>query len=420
VDDRDAMEGRIIDGRYRIVSLLERGGTGSIYVADQIRVARQVAIKVLRASLAGEGAVSQRFAREAEVISQLEHPNTLKLFDFGWLDDGRPYLVTELLHGETLAHRLERGRMSVGEAARVTQAILRSLDEAHEKGIVHRDLKPSNVFLQDDRGATRVRVLDFGIARLATSSTLTEPGMIMGTPAYMSPEQSLKDSVDGRSDIYSVGAILFECLTGRTPFLAQNAQTLILKHALMQAPRLNQVSSGFPDTVDDLVARMLSKTVELRPQACAEVIRELEPYVSSRTVAPEPRRDESLEAAFAPEVVTPLEQEALQLPRRSRFNGAPILAALGILLMVAAGVSAMTRTLMPGRLDVSRAAAPPPPEPLVPAIPAPVIVPSGPPAPFTSEWLEDQAASEPGPEPSPHRSPRRRRRAPPGFVDVDL
>lgn len=420
------MVGYEIDGRYRLDRRLERGGTGAIYAGEQLRVGRPVAVKILRAALAEEETVARRFEREAEIISHLEHPNTLKLFDFGWLRDGRPYLVTELLHGENLADRLSRGRLSIGASIRIATAVLESLSEAHGKGIVHRDLKPSNVFLQL---GDRVRVLDFGIARMATSITLTEPGMIMGTPAYMSPEQSLKDVIDGRSDLYSVGAILFECLTGRPPFLADTAQTMILKHGLMQAPRLNQVSHGFAPELDALMARLLSKAPELRPQDARECIEELAPFRDSDAIAPDAIENPDLEAAYAPEVITPLALSAPSLPALEPTSGGRgimpsatvTLAAAGLALLFTAGVLGFFRAVAPSRIDV-QALAPPASsvEAFVPAIPAPLLAPPGRPAPLLDEFVE-QAESQPDSEPA-STIPRIRAPGapPPGYVHVRL
>lgn len=409
---------QVIDGRYRLLRALERGGTGSIYVAEQISVGRCVAVKVLRSSLVDETKVARRFEREAEIISRLEHENTLRLFDFGWLEDGRPFLVTELLDGETLGQRLLRGRLGIGEAVSICCDILAALKEAHEKGIVHRDLKPSNVFLQKAEGDVRVRVLDFGIARRAASTTLTEPGMIMGTPAYMSPEQSLKDSIDGRSDLYGVGAILFECLTGRPPFLADSAQTLILKHALMQAPRLNQVSDGFPSPLDELVASMLSKTPELRPQTAQEALSKLEPFRALRGVAPAGLRDPSFESHYAPEVLTPTELRPAPLPARPRQAGVALLAGAGLLLLALAGLGTLGRAMVSRPIDI---AAPTggAPEAVVPAIPSPMLTPPGSPAPL-EPVLDGPELEVTAEEPSTAPSTRRRRRPPPGFVDVRL
>ena len=414
----DPMLGRVVDGRYRLLRALERGGSGTIYVAEQMSVGRQVAVKVLRSSLVDEAKVARRFEREAEIISGLQHEHTLRLFDFGWLDDGRPFLVTELLEGETLGQRLERGRLATGEAVSICCDILAALQEAHDLGIVHRDLKPSNVFLQDGENGVRVRVLDFGIARKAASTTLTEPGMIMGTPAYMSPEQSLKDSIDGRSDLYGVGAILFECLTGRPPFLADSAQTLILKHALMQAPRLNQVSHGFPLALDELVASMLSKTPELRPQTAKEALQALEPFASLSGVAPAGLRDPSFESNYAPEVLTPTDLQAASLPRR-RQAGVALLAGAGVLFLALAGLGALGRAMVHRSVEID-AAAPVEAELVVPAIPSPMLLPPGPPAPLRPSALEDEVEAPLERSSQPPASSPRRRRAPPGFVDVRL
>jgi len=417
----DPMLGHVVDGRYRLLRALERGGTGTIYVAEQLSVGRRVAVKVLRSCLVDEPKVARRFEREAEIISRLQHENTLRLFDFGWLEDGRPFLVTELLEGETLGQRVERGRLSTGEAVSICCDILAALQEAHELGIVHRDLKPSNVFLQNGENGLRVRVLDFGIARRGASTTLTEPGMIMGTPAYMSPEQSLKDSIDGRSDLYGVGAILFECLTGRPPFLADSAQTLILKHALMQAPRLNQVSHGFPPALDELVASMLSKTPELRPQSAKEALQALQPFASLNGVAPAGLRDPSFEAHYAPEILTPTDLRPAPLPPRRRQLGIAVLAGAGVLLLALAGLGSLGRAMVSRPLEFD-AAGPTKADLVVPAIPSPMLLPPGPPAPLRPSALEDVEEPPLELKDSKTASSQRRRRAPPppGFVDVRL
>jgi len=424
---RDPVQGDLIDGRYRLVQHIQHGGTGTVYRGEHIHVGRPVAVKVLRGALASETRVAERFAREARIISTLEHPHTLKLFDFGWLDDGRPYLVTEFLAGHTLADRLDRGPMSVSESARITAAVLGSLSEAHDKGIVHRDLKPSNVFLQTTEQGERVRVLDFGIARSRLSTTLTEPGMIMGTPAYMSPEQSLRDDLDGRSDLYSIGAIFFECLTGRPPFVAPNPQTLILKHALMPAPRLGDVAEGLPDDLERVVDMLLQKNPEQRPRDAAHAIALIEPYVD-REVTSRPRPDAHLVGAnWTPKLEESVEARLLAtsptpvMAKTSWLQRATVaLATLGLIMLGSAVALGFLRSLT--RADqVSAAVESSPPEPSVPAWPEPLLESPSTPAPLLNEYVPDERAERPPePEPRRHRSVRARPRVPPGYIDVPL
>lgn len=424
---RDPVQGDLIGGRYRLVQHLQRGGTGTVYRGEHIHVGRPVAVKVLRAALAGETRVAERFAREARIISTLEHPHTLKLYDFGWLEDGRPYLVTEFLDGQTLADRLERGPISVGEATRIMTDVLGSLSEAHAKGVVHRDLKPSNVFLQTTELGERVRVLDFGIARLSTSTTLTEPGMIMGTPAYMSPEQSLRDDLDGRSDLYSLGAILFECLTGRPPFIAPNPQTLILKHALMPAPRLSDVAEGLPDELEAVVANLLEKNPEQRPHDAGAATELLAPFAHRATLS-RPRPDaHRVGLNWAPELEASLDARLLTGPARAPSAATTwthrltvALAGLGVVLLGTAAALAFTRALTRTD-DVSAAVEAAPSVESVPAWPEPLLAPPQTPAPLANEYVGDEARSiEVAPESAPPRTARGRPRVPPGYIDVRL
>ncbi len=422
---RDPARGDVIGGRYQLLHELERGGTGTVYRGVHVHVNRPVAVKVLRAALAGNARVADRFAREARIISSLEHPHTLKLYDFGWMEDDRPYLVTEFLDGQTLARRLESGPLSVGESARVAVAILSSLGEAHGKGIVHRDLKPSNVFLQSTDHGERVRVLDFGIARFTASTTLTEPGMIMGTPAYMSPEQSLRDDIDGRSDLYSVGAILFECLTGRPPFIAPNPQTLILKHALMPPPRLSDLADGLPSGLEDVVSVLLEKNPELRPLDADTVIERLQPFVGRPEVAWPRHQDELMEPDWAPllrSAVERVEPVILRTPQRRPAHpwlrrATAVAAGLGIMMLGTAASLAFMRSFS-GEPQIEAIVEDV--EPL-PARPEPLIEPRTVPAPLASEFIDHEAVdlAELADTDDVSSVPRAIR-APPGYVDVEL
>src|SRR5579872_67577 len=209
-------------GPYEIQSLLGAGGMGEVYRAHDSRLNRTVAIKVLPATFSADRDRLQRFAQEARAAAALNHPNILSIFDIGE-QQGAPYVVSELLEGETLRERLRNGPLSIRKAIEYALQIARGLAAAHEKGIVHRDLKPENLFLTEDG---RVKILDFGLAKLTqpesaahtslpTMTHVTEAGVVMGTAGYMSPEQVRGIAVDSRSDIFSFGAILYEMVSGK-------------------------------------------------------------------------------------------------------------------------------------------------------------------------------------------------------------
>src|ERR1700758_4938512 len=224
-------------GPYEIVNLLGAGGMGEVYRARDSRLKREVAIKVLPKAFSQDAERLRRFEQEALATAALNHPNILAVFDIG-TNEGSPYVVSELLEGETLRERLRGGSLAVRKTLDYALQIAHGLAAAHEKGIVHRDLKPENLFLTKDG---RVKVLDFGLARLApaepadsaeaqaaTLSHATEPGLILGTAGYMSPEQVRGQPADFRSDIFSFGAILFEMTTGRRAFrAASTVETLV-------------------------------------------------------------------------------------------------------------------------------------------------------------------------------------------------
>ncbi|HYO99448.1 MAG TPA: serine/threonine-protein kinase, partial [Pyrinomonadaceae bacterium] len=216
---------RVIANRFRIECEIGRGGMGTVYLATHLGLERPVAIKVLKAEFAADPEVAERFMREARTMARLRHKRAAMIFDAGSLPDGRPFIVMEHVEGATLADALAReGRFSAERAVRIACEICDVLAEAHALGIVHRDLKPSNIML-NERG---VSVLDFGIAKVLTASAdvtkthaTTESGLIIGTPRYMSPEQCLGQPVGPASDLYSVGVIVYEMLTGQPPFTDQ-------------------------------------------------------------------------------------------------------------------------------------------------------------------------------------------------------
>jgi serine/threonine protein kinase len=268
------MAGREIGGRYRILAKLGEGGMGAVYRGEQMSLKRTVAIKLLRPELSADAALVRRFNTEAELAARLSHPNTVNIYDFGQEPDGTLYIVMELVDGRSLRQVLTaEGALEPGRALAIVQQLAASLADAHARGIVHRDLKPDNVMLSA-RGKDRdvVRVLDFGIAKLredgrATAqalqggNALTQAGDLVGTPQYMAPEQIRGEAVDGRTDVYALGAMLYEMLTGRLPFEGTSVMAILSKHLLdtPEPPSRRRPDLGIPVTLDALVMSALAK-----------------------------------------------------------------------------------------------------------------------------------------------------------------
>jgi serine/threonine-protein kinase len=265
--------GREIGGRYRVVAKLGEGGMGAVYRGEQISLKRKVAIKVLRPELSADAGLVRRFNAEAELCAKLSHPNTVGIYDFGQDSDGSLYIAMELLEGRSLRHVMQEGAMPPARAVAIGQQIARSLADAHSHGITHRDLKPDNVMLTE-RGRERdvVRVLDFGIAKLrddnkATVNHMTRAGDLVGTPQYMAPEQIRGEHVDGRTDIYALGAILYEMLTGRLPFEGQSVMAILSKHLteMPVSPSQRRPDLPIPPALDGLVMAAMAKDPAARP-----------------------------------------------------------------------------------------------------------------------------------------------------------
>ena len=264
-------------GPYRVVALLARGGMGDVYRATDARLRRDVALKVLAPGGTGDTQRVKRFVQEARVTASLDHPNIVRLYDVG-LVDGRPYLVAELLDGETLRARMGRGALAVEEVLRIGADVARGLVAAHAAGSVHRDLKPENIFLTR-AGATKI--LDFGIAKLAHDdatrdglSTLT--GIVLGTAGYLAPEQIRGGDIDGRADLFALGAILFEMLTGQRAFA--RGHTVDTLHAILHepAPEVLEKRPDAPPALAAIVARLLEKAAEARPRSAADLVSALD------------------------------------------------------------------------------------------------------------------------------------------------
>jgi len=300
----DPLLGEVLDDRYRIIERVGQGGMGTVYRAEQVMIGHTVAIKILRDDTMDDRA-GQRFEDEARVISKLRHPNTLKLTDFGRTDRGLIYLVTEFLDGQPLNAYVERGAMKVPFVLHVLSEVADALAEAHAHGIVHRDLKPENIFIEQVQHRSVVKLLDFGIAKFTQKEVRTTTGKAYGTAPYMSPEQAKCEDVGPASDIYSLGIIAYECLTGRLPFLADSAVATLLKH-LRETPAPFDTADPpvqVPPEVDELVMRMLAKDPAARPVDGLALRGELEGAISRL-----PR--ESRPAAMSNPILLPAEAGA--------------------------------------------------------------------------------------------------------------
>jgi serine/threonine protein kinase len=273
----DPLCGVILDGRYRVAEVVGIGGMGVVYRAEQVNAhGRDVAIKVLSPRVVGTTTVTKRFETEARIISQLRHPNTLKLIDSGRFPDGRLYIVTEFLFGKRLDDIRDDLIGNPVRTLRIVRQVCDSLAEAHELGIVHRDLKPTNIFLEQVAGQEIVKVLDFGLAKLLELPGLTLPMRICGTPGFMAPEQICGQAIDARADIYALGAILYECISGEPPFSAPSLHALLMKHVTDPAPALVDLRVDVNGDLSALVASMLAKDPKSRPESVARVREELD------------------------------------------------------------------------------------------------------------------------------------------------
>jgi eukaryotic-like serine/threonine-protein kinase len=273
----------VVVGSYKIVSQLGQGGMGVVYVAEHTRLGHTVVVKMLLPELSENKDVVDRFFNEAKAATRIKHPGIVQVFDFGVHEaSGAAFIVMEMLDGESLNTRLRRGALGVPASIVIARQVASALGAAHKIGIIHRDLKPDNLFMVPDPDVPekeRVKVLDFGIAKLAStqSSRQTRTGEVFGTPLYMSPEQCQNAAqVDARSDIYALGCILFEMLTGRAPFVGGSLAQLITAHMFQAPTRPSDHHSGIPTALDSVVLRALAKSPDERQASMAELAAELE------------------------------------------------------------------------------------------------------------------------------------------------
>jgi serine/threonine-protein kinase len=343
----DAFLGKTLVDRFIVLGRLGAGSMGAVYRARQEAFGRDVALKIVRRDRAYDPETKARFEREARALSALTSPHTVTVFDFGEADDGSWFLAMEMLLGESLGQCLRReGALPWRLAVRIAREALLSLAEAHQKGIVHRDLKPDNLFLMlrpagsEGEPKTMCKVLDFGIAKLQQDDQRldqleTQAGTVFGTPRYMSPEQAQGVELDSRSDLYSLGVILFQMLTGRAPFVDDDAVVVMAKHIKEAAPPFAQVApkGDVPTELERVVLRALAKTPGARIQTAEQFIVDLDRASRDAEAAPK-QPHETTTAALTP-VERPLFPQ--RLPRhRLAFVGLSVLGlavALGVWLV---------------------------------------------------------------------------------------
>jgi serine/threonine-protein kinase len=271
VSTSDPIIGRLVDGRYQVRSRIARGGMATVYLATDLRLERRVAIKVMHGHLADDSQFKQRFIQEARSAARLAHPNVVNVFDQGQ-DEDSAYLVMEYLPGITLRDLLqEYGSLTSQQTIDITEAVLSGLAAAHKAGIVHRDLKPENVLLADDG---RIKIGDFGLARAASANTATGAALL-GTIAYLSPELVTRGIADTRSDIYAVGIMMYEMLTGEQPFKGEQPMQIAYQHANDSVPTPSSKNPQVPVELDELVLWATARDPEERPRDARELLEEL-------------------------------------------------------------------------------------------------------------------------------------------------
>lgn len=307
IDAPDSLVGRVLDGRYRLESVIEMGGMGIIFEAHQLPTARRVAVKVLRPTLSNDVDLHTRFRHEIETLSRLSHPNIVRLYDCGQDAAGLHYMVMELVQGRTFRERLRECELTLPEIVEVFAQTADALVEAHAQGIIHRDLKFDNIMVRRFEDARlHVSILDFGVAKLLTrDESVTRSGEVPGTPGIIAPELADGVSASPQSDLYSLGILLFTALTGRMPFEGENEFELMRAHQTQDLPRLETLlGNRVPEALRETVYELTHKNPRLRPRTASAVRDRLETIAADirRQHRDIPRyRPPSQEALGAPE-----------------------------------------------------------------------------------------------------------------------
>ena len=283
--------------RYRVENVLGGGGMAVVYLAHDEELDRPVAIKVLADNLAADEAFRKRFLREARLAARLAHPNIVRIYDSGEAD-GRPYIVMEHVEGETLADLLaRRGKLPPDEVIELAQQVCSGLEHAHQEGLVHRDIKPENLLLRQDG---TVKIVDFGIARSSHGTQLTEAGSVLGTAAYLAPEQASGEEVTPAADVYALGVVLYQLMAGRTPYSAESLTQLHAGHEEQPIPALREFAPEVPEHLEDVVMRCLARLPAYRPPSAAALAQAVSTGSSELPTVPIERASDGADAATIP------------------------------------------------------------------------------------------------------------------------
>src|SRR5712691_2927893 len=329
----DPLLGQTLAGKYRVEKLIKRGGMGAIYQGKHVLMDKTVAIKVLRPALAVDDDVVARFSREAKAASRISHPHAVSVTDFGESENGIVFLVMEYLEGRTLKEIIRsEGAMPLTRVVEIIRQVTGALEAAHEQCVVHRDLKSDNIMVSQTNGGDWAKVLDFGIAKIQQPASvkdadLTAPNLVIGTPQYMSPEQcSQTQPPDARSDIYSLGVIIYEMLAGRVPFTGESATMIMMQHVQDTPPSVLATRPDLPPAVDGVITRALAKVPADRFQTAGEVFAALS-AAAGEGVSTAPRSVETVPSVPVSSAADDEDEETVIRPRETPQYALPPAAA---------------------------------------------------------------------------------------------
>ncbi|MEO7036120.1 MAG: serine/threonine-protein kinase [Polyangiaceae bacterium] len=339
----DALIGSVVDNRYEVLSVVGEGGMGVVYEIRHRALGKRFALKALRKELATDGETAARFIQEARTAASVSHPGLVEITDFGALPTGQPFFVMELLEGQSLASLIRSsGPIPAGRAVDIIRQVAEALGAAHERSIIHRDLKPDNIHVSPGEGGRdRVTIVDFGLARVIGASRITRAGVVFGTPHYMSPEQAMGEVTDHRSDVYSLGVVMYEMFTGSVPFEADSYMGVLTKHMYMAPTPPSQLAgTGKLGALEGILLRCLEKKPEQRYGALRDLICDLDRLMApGDTVAMLMPRRAAKRSLLADEIELPSDDELT----RQANDGLPtprpgwLLGAIGALFLATIG-----------------------------------------------------------------------------------